>query len=71
MFLSFRRACSALPPLPHYSRPQSNQSPRPPLSKSTNRRQVMKHCSEDGVVSPKTCVYLAEWLNLPNSDELF
>eukprot|EP00752_Nemacystus_decipiens_P003041 g2819.t1 len=33
--------------------------------------KVMKHCSEDGVVSPKTCVYLAEWLNLPNSDELF
>lgn len=36
-----------------------------------HRRQVMKHCSEDGVVSPKTCVYLAEWLKLPNSDELF
>ncbi|CAM9203501.1 unnamed protein product [Ascophyllum nodosum] len=33
--------------------------------------KVMKHCSEGGVVSPKTCVYLAEWLNMPNSEELF
>ena len=35
------------------------------------RVQVMRHCSEGGVVSPKTCVYLAEWLNLPNAEELF
>lgn len=33
--------------------------------------QVIQQCSEGGVVSPKTCVYLAEWLKLPNSEELF
>ncbi|CAM9503708.1 unnamed protein product [Discosporangium mesarthrocarpum] len=27
--------------------------------------KVADQCSEDGVVSPKTCVYLTQWLNLP------
>ena len=29
---------------------------------------VMMHCCDDGIISPKTCEYMRQWLQMPDTD---
>ena len=31
---------------------------------------VISRCSEDGIISPKTCEYLTQWLNAPDEGDV-
>ena len=32
---------------------------------------VISNCFDGGVISPQTCEYMKQWLNLPDEEELF